>query len=949
MERYIDKKFKLLFACIIVLYFIFSTNYVLAEEVSWDTDKQFTLTRKEEGSEVEELIGNYDKFSTTMFYVEINDPNSLYTIYVNKDATITSDDLNEDRSNNKIRLTSASGGPYKLTRKSNRSLIDLSDNAVLTIDNLTVDGDGEGSLTYLNKNNSANYGGKLILGEGAIIQNFTNDLYSTVFVDEGEVIVKQGATIRNNHITAKGKSLFYIGPEGKMTVEGGTFENNSTNFYGGFIYSYSGDVDIEGGTFRNNTSPNSGVMAFYGQDSKINISGATFEDNSTTGSGGAILFGVDSKDIKIENTTFTNNKSKYLGGAIYAKRGQIDLNNVIFKNNSAEIDGGAIYLTGNISDVDINRGTFENNKSGRWGGAILAFTDNANVKINSSSFKNNNAESFGGAIITNKGRMELDNIKFENNEAKIGGAIFASENKSDVPKIDIKGYTEFNGNIANGGYGGAIFTITGSEINPAEENSYQNITVADTVKFSKNKALLENEDNSYTPPTNYKKFTNLQFASNSFTGENTLKAKSLLNNCDISYENPDLTVKYDANGGKFSDEREQLTENVAKDTGNLTEIVIISEKPIRNGYKFTGWIGEDGKIYKAGDKLKVKENAVFVAQWENEIQTLDIKVTKIWKDENENILTKNLPKEVKIKLNGEKELILNEKNNWSGKFEKLPIKEIDGSIKKYQLEEEKVNGFKTEITGNQDTGFIVTNTKIKEPKTRNEHKGSLLILSEERPKTQDHYQYMMGYEDKTFRPEKNITREEVAAMFARLYKERTTSVITKNDFTDVEDNRWSSEAISQMKELGILKGYPDGSFKPEKSITRAEFAAIATRLENQKTGNKTFIDVEEKHWAYREIQKAATAGWIEGYPDKTFKPEREITRAEVVKIANKMQNRIVDKRFVDRNESNITYLSDIKGHWAYYEIVEATNGHEYVRDTNGVDEIWQKLNRKSFV
>lgn len=214
----------------------------------------------------------------------------------------------------------------------------------------------------------------------------------------------------------------------------------------------------------------------------------------------------------------------------------------------------------------------------------------------------------------------------------------------------------------------------------------------------------------------------------------------------------------------------------------------------------------------------------------------------------------------------------------------------------------------------------------------------------------DHYQYMVGYKDATFRPNNNMTREEVAVMFSRLMVRRPIKGhIYNHNFKDLSNTRWSATAISYMNELGLIKGYPDGTFKPEKSITRAEFAAMATRFANLYGGGlQGFVDVPYTHWANDVIAKAASAGWVSGYPDGTFKPENKITRAEVVSITNRMLTRRADKDFITKHRSAILWFTDTPTHWAFYDIVEACNGHDYTRQGT-IEENWLNVNLKTFV
>lgn len=148
---------------------------------------------------------------------------------------------------------------------------------------------------------------------------------------------------------------------------------------------------------------------------------------------------------------------------------------------------------------------------------------------------------------------------------------------------------------------------------------------------------------------------------------------------------------------------------------------------------------------------------------------------------------------------------------------------------------------------------------------------------------EDHYQYMAGYPDGTFRGHKDITREEVAAMFSRLLNKRPEpGKIYPYSFVDIDNSRWSITPISYMSDLELIKGYPDNTFRPTRSITRAEFASMASRLADLDSGEANFNDLTKDHWANDSIAKAYTPGWIAGYPDGSFKPEMPISRVEVL-------------------------------------------------------------------
>lgn len=215
----------------------------------------------------------------------------------------------------------------------------------------------------------------------------------------------------------------------------------------------------------------------------------------------------------------------------------------------------------------------------------------------------------------------------------------------------------------------------------------------------------------------------------------------------------------------------------------------------------------------------------------------------------------------------------------------------------------------------------------------------------------DHYAYMYGYPDNTFRPSRSMTRAEATAMFGRLLLKRPTkSKEFKKIYDDVNKDDWYASAITIMTELNIVKGYEDGSFKPNNPITRAEFATMASQFDKLSGGSLNFTDVNTSHWAYSYIASAYNKGWISGYPDGSFKPEKSISREEVVSITNRMLDRKCDLDFVKKNKSILIMFKDNpETSWSYGDIIEATNGHEYHRKNgSSIEEVWERLNHKEF-
>ena len=197
----------------------------------------------------------------------------------------------------------------------------------------------------------------------------------------------------------------------------------------------------------------------------------------------------------------------------------------------------------------------------------------------------------------------------------------------------------------------------------------------------------------------------------------------------------------------------------------------------------------------------------------------------------------------------------------------------------------------------------------------------------------EHLAYIAGYPDGNVEPTRNITRAEVATIFFRLLVDDVLDDYwtQENPFPDVQRGMWHNNAISVMNSMGIVKGNPDGTFKPSNPITRAEFAAIAARfariMQMSPMNDLRFSDVGG-HWAEEDIFYAAAVGWINGFPDGTFRPNQSITRAEAMTLVNRMLRRVpesVDDLLID--EMNTWPDNADTGVWFYLAVQEATNSH----------------------
>ena len=202
----------------------------------------------------------------------------------------------------------------------------------------------------------------------------------------------------------------------------------------------------------------------------------------------------------------------------------------------------------------------------------------------------------------------------------------------------------------------------------------------------------------------------------------------------------------------------------------------------------------------------------------------------------------------------------------------------------------------------------------------------------------DHYAYIVGYEDGTIRPNGHITRAEAATVFFRLLTDeaRDANLTDRSPYPDVSAGAWYNKAIATLSRMGILSGYEDGSFRPNATVTRAEFAAMAARFDTEaKPVDTPFTDLTGC-WAADEIAKAYGKGWVNGYGDNTFRPNGPITRAEAVTLINRVLRRLpeTDK---DLLPDERTWPDNPETFWGYLALQEASNSHLYDRKSDGYE------------
>ncbi len=377
-------------------------------------------------------------------------------------------------------------------------------------------------------------------------------------------------------------------------------------------------------------------------------------------------------------------------------------------------------------------------------------------------------------------------------------------------------------------------------------------------------------------------------------------------------------VTYDLAGGTPVEGADYSAKQVTPDTD-----ITVAAAPTKSGYNFAGWIAE-GTNYTAGQMVRVNHNMHFVAQWTpvsrpgggggggsiKYILTYESNGGTEYDKE-----THNPGKVVEIDKEPHREGYVFD--GWyADKGLTEPIDEVK-MTKNHTVYAKWVKDNGTAGNGHETPGAL-----------DGEH----------------HFAYVVGYPDGTVRPNDNIDRAEVTAIFFRLLKEevRNRNLTDVSGFEDVEAEDWFNQAVATMAKLGIIEGRAPGYFEPTDYITRAEFAAICARFDDSEYEiADEFTDVAG-HWAENEIHEAAAHGWIKGYEDGTFKPDQFITRAEAMTMINRVLNRIPETKD-DLHEDMIVWPDNADAEaWYYLPVQEATNSHEFEMK-NHIYEKWTIL------
>ncbi len=721
------------------------------------------------------------------------------------------------------------------------------------------------------------------------------------------------------------KSIFYI-DEGEFIISGNDnrFIGNATGISGGVVSAYNSKLTIDGENIL-------------------------FEANKS---------GKDANEQIDENSWSNESSGEYDGGAIWAKKSEIYIKgkNIKFINNSSAGDGGAIYnhtrrktnfmsiaiMRDTISKIVIDGGRdilFDENIAIYEGGAMSA--SNLEIKNSSVIFNSNKAFNGGALLVESDINHYTENsILFKGNLAKTGASIFVNkvdykdglnfEDKlfvdgsvflNNLSMINISSLYYIDTHLSNGAPLGIIRQVpdpkvvlrihTGDDFGDIDVilNDYSNdeekmntinldylIDKYDGARFN----LDGSDDSMYRLSGNElndlfrylgeiysnkdldkdRKYLMGRAGDNKPLIDTYLNTDPLLSHYEFKVGGhlfidkiPDTKIKiiFDANGGGYSDDTKLKIKNIDKGT----RVEKLSESPRRSGYSFTGW-KEFGASKDFDFETILYSDKTLYAQWD--------------------------------------------RDSGGGREKPDPKPEPRPEPIKPPKEPEK---------DRRDRPI----GKVLEPKIEFELNKI------------DHLAYLKGYEDVTLRSEGNLTREEAAIVFYRLMDPefRDEVLSTKHEFIDVSFNRWSNRAIATLANAKMVDGYSDKTFKPEKPITRAELSRMIAKLTDTIVLHTEFVDIME-HWAEDYINTAKNKGWLKGYQDGTFKPDNYIKRNEFATVINSLLDRKIDRKDMLDGRKSFTDFKD--DNWYYEIMTEAINGHKYKIEDG--KEVWTELDNREF-
>ncbi|MFR6189012.1 MAG: S-layer homology domain-containing protein [Butyricicoccus sp.] len=740
------------------------------------------------------------------------------------------------------------------------------------------------------------------------------------------------------------------GDKPQVTVKNGTVTGGRNPQNGGGFAIDSAVVQLEDLTITGNEAVGGngngevGGGGIYASHADVSMRIVTVSENSVTGSssdGGGILVRYGS--LTMDGCHVERNTAPDCGGGMILRHSVLNAAKSFFENNTAKF-GAGIYFgdTPNeaeegcsgehnhlITDSTISGNTVLDPENGIGGGMYVGTT--SNLTLRNSKLLNNDGATQGGAIVAySAGTIELDGVSISENKAQSGAGILALCTAVCNTDIRLLNGTAIDANTATG-YGGGIYAnAIAKELNVTVTNSSVSGNTAaggaGIFTYKSGSAVINVDLQSGAVMHDNNAVVNMGGAIYAYNAANiNIAANSAVYNNTAATAGDDLffysgTIFTLPNAKDMSGDRILSSDNMEitgwyHDGWNKWNAA-------QGSYEQIGcWTAETADEYIPVEK---DSHAISLKAAHPLMYTLTYDVTGDLPEGYTAPAKQTLVKGSSYTVAEVPASVSGSKDGVNGTFSFNGWKKDDGTV----------------LTGEQQLTADLTlhgvwsfTKKSSGGGGGGSHKPTVTIPDDVPTglNGDDHFAYIVGYPNGNVEPNGNITRAEVATIFFRLLTEevRTANSTQSNSLSDVTRGQWFNHAVSTLSSMGIVKGHNDGTFAPNAPITRAEFAAIAARFDDKNTDTSSkFTDIAS-HWAKNEIGIAANKGWINGYPDDTFRPNQYITRAEAMTLVNRVLNRLPENSS-DLLDSMIKWPdnSDASA-WYYLAVQEATNSHAY--------------------
>ena len=833
-------------------------------------------------------------------------------------------------------------------------MIELEDaSASLTLENVVIDGaEYSVAATHAAETDSiikAANGGMIVLNSGAILQNNKAAQFgSGILANNGvKITMENGAVIRNN--TNRNYELgggILLGNGSIFTMNGGEISGNTANGGGGVAIIGSTMV-MNGGKISNNSTYKTTGQGSYGA--------GVYVADYANASGGDILFKPKPASFEMNGGKITGNKALDYGGGILtfpqqSKKITINIKNgEISENQVTEGSGGAIAAFFGVTELNINGGILTKNSAKNYGGGVFLY-DATNVTISGGTISENKASQGGGVYLWPTSAANQTGGSIENNVANAGGGVCGGTYTmtGGVIKDNNNSLTEEarRSTRGDGVYVGTAFNLgkaaeisTNNDVylekgaREAKEGRYINVISPYTGASTAKPIQIHSEDVTvegaeigtqlvrYTTGAGGEAAAAQADANDIFVPSWKMQKGLVIGQSKAAGKTdwmtyvPSIRIQYQ---WVSTDNPSDVTPPADDYIRTGTAYTAKAQEATHQGYSFKGWFTDDACTLSYTDGTVLSTDTILYGKWEK-IATPPSSggggshVTKYY--------------------------ILHYESNGGTKYEDEKYKK--NTVVILDKIPKRVGYTFTGWYADKELTDKITSVKMTSDKTV--YAGWKATDVPETLNSDNHFAYIVGYEDGLVRPNADITRAEVAAIFFRLLKDdvRDDNLTANSVFTDVAFGKWYNKSISTMAKIGIVKGRTANAFAPNAPITRAEFAAICSRFDRSNVEIKSDFNDISGHWAENEIRRAASLGWIQGYTDGSFKPDQNITRAEAASMINRMLHRLPET-VDDLLDGMIQWPDNQPNDWYYINMQEATNSHDF-KQKGEINEYWTKL------